>query len=187
MHQRISKQDVAEKIHIVRDQRVILDADLARVYGVSTKAFNQAIKRNQQRFPADFSFRLTKPEANKIAGRSLRSQIVTSKAGRGGRRYLPYAFTGHGAVMAANILNSRQATRMSVFVVRAFVQMRSVMSEQRELAEKLVELDARLTGRLDVHESALVDILKRIMELIDPPPAPEPPPPPAKPPIGFHV
>src|SRR5579863_5241152 len=115
-------------IHEVRGQKIMLDADLAEVYGVTTKALNQAVKRNADRFPADFAFLLTRQEVA-----SLRSQIVTSKS-RGGRRYLPYAFTEHGAIMAANVLNSPRAVQMSVFVVRAFVKMRALLSDSRELA-----------------------------------------------------
>ena len=114
-------------IQIVRGERVILDSDLARLYGVETKMLNRAIKRNRAKFPPDFMFQLTADEFAALRFQSgtsnqrhsLRSQIVTSKPGRGGRRYLPFACTEHGAIMAANILNSPQAVQMSVFVVRA--------------------------------------------------------------------
>src|ERR1700758_1539892 len=102
--------DVLPLIHVVRGQRVILDSDLARLYGVPTKQLNQQVRRNPRRFPEDFTFQLTPTEAG------LRSQIVTSKIGRGGQRYLPFAFTEHGAVMAANVLNSERAVVMSVEV-----------------------------------------------------------------------
>jgi len=114
----------------------------------------------------------------------LRSQIVTSKARRGGRRYTPYAFTEHGAIMAANVLNSSRATQMSVFVVRAFVKMRSTLTDTRELASKLAALESEIKSRLDVHEAAIVDVIQRIMKVLDPPPSP-PEPPPAE--IGFHI
>jgi hypothetical protein len=166
----------------VRGQRVILDAELARIYQVSTKALNQAVRRNSQKFPGDFLFRLTRGETEELL--SLRSQNVTSKVGRGGRRYLPYAFTEHGAIMDANVLNSAPATRMSVFVVRAFVKMRSVFSDSRELARKLAALESELKSRLDVHEAAIVEILQRVMKILDPPPPPPEAPPPE---IGFHV
>ena len=104
-------------IRIIRGERVILDSDLARIYGVETKALNQAIKRNPDRFPNDFVFQLNLKETREVT--SLKSQIVTSKPARGGRRKLPYAFTEHGAVMAANVLNSERAVAMSVYVVRA--------------------------------------------------------------------
>jgi hypothetical protein len=166
----------------VRGQRVILDAELAQIYNVSTKALNQAIKRNREKFPEDFMFRLTRLETDELI--SLRSQNVTSKPGRGGRRYLPYAFTEHGAIMAANVLNSSSATRMSVFVVRAFVKMRSAFTDSRELVRKLAAIEAELKSRLNVHEAAIVEILQRVMEILDPPPPPPQPPPPE---IGFHV
>ncbi len=151
----------------VRGHRVILDTDLARVYGVSTGRLNEQVKRNLERFPDDFMFRLTEKEyANLI------SQIAISSLQHGGRRKMPFVFTEHGAIMAANVLNSPLAVQMSVFVVRAFVKMRAVLSNQRELAQKLVELEKKLTDRLDVHEAAIVKVLKRIMELIDPPSEP---------------
>jgi hypothetical protein len=114
---------------------------------------------------------------------NLRSQIATSGSGYGGRRFLPYAFTENGAVMTANVLNSPQAVRMSVFVVRAFVRMRELLSGSRELAAELKKLDAKLTARLDVHETAIVDVLRRIMKLLDPPPAPPLP----EKSMGFHT
>ena len=159
---------VEELIRLVRGQRVILDADLAHVYGVPTKRLNEAIKRAPERFPSDFSFAL-KPQ--EVA--SLRSQIATSK-GRGGRRYVPRVFTEHGAIMAANVLNSARAVQMSVFVVRAFVKMREVLGQNKELAAKLAELEHTLTARLDGHEKAIVHILDEIKKLMEPPPEPEP-------------
>jgi phage regulator Rha-like protein len=164
-------------IHHIRGQRVILDMDLAKIYGVSSKRLNEQVRRNIKKFPEDFMFQLSKDEI------SLRSQFATSKKGRGGRRYLPYAFTEQGAIMAANVLNSPSAVRMSVFVVRAFMRMREILSGQKELACQLIDLEKKLSGRLDLHETAIVDILKRIMEIVDPP---APPPVPAKPRIGFH-
>lgn len=166
-------------IHTLRGERVILDADLAKIYGVETKALNRAVKRNVEKFPTDFMFQLAVAEAD-----TLRRQTGTSNPGRGGRRYLPFAFTEHGAIMAANILNSPQAVQMSVFVVRAFVKMRSVLTDTRELARKLAALEKELTSRLDSHETAIVDVLQRIMALLDPPPPP--PDPPARE-MGFHA
>ena len=168
---------VETAIHTLRGERVILDADLARIYGVETKALNRAVKRNAAKFPAEFMFRLTKAERS-----SLRSQIGTSNPGRGGRRYLPYAFTEPGAIMAANVLHSPRAVQMSIFVVRAFIKMRAALSNNRELARKLATLERELTARLDTHESAIVDVLQRIMALLDPPPQPEPP----QREMGFH-
>jgi hypothetical protein len=166
-----------QRIYTVRGQRVMLDADLAEVYGVETRALVQAVKRNAGRFPADFVFQMSEPEWD-----SLRSQIVISK-GRGGRRYRPYVFTEHGAVMAANVLNSPRATQMSVFVVRAFIKMRAVLSDNRKLARKLAELERKLSDRLDVHEQAILHLLRQMQDLLNPPAGPEPP----KKEIGFHV
>jgi hypothetical protein len=177
-HTNLEMEPVESLIHLIRGQRVILDADLARVYGVPTKRLNEVVKRTLERFPSDFAF-LLKPQ--EVA--SLRSQIATSK-GRGGRRYIPRAFTEFGAIMAANVLNSPRAVQMSVFVVRAFVKMRETLGENRHLAEKLAELERRLTGRLDVHEKAIVHILDEIKKLMEPlPPQPEP----KRREIGFHV
>lgn len=168
-------------IRLLRGQRVILDADLARVYGVPTKRLNEAVNRNPERFPSDFAF-ILKPQ--EVA--SLRSQIATSK-GRGGRHYIPVAFTEYGAIMAANVLNSSRAVQMSVFVVRVprcGMKMREVLAQNRHLAEKLAELERRLTGRLDIHEKAIVHILDEIKKLMEPlPPQPEP----KRREIGFHV
>jgi hypothetical protein len=105
----------------------------------------------------------------------LKYQIGTSSSGHGGRRKLPRAFTEHGAIMAANVLNSPRAVHMSVFVVRAFLKMREVLGGSKVLARQLRELEAKLTARLDGHETAIVDVLQRVMRLLDPPPAPEPP------------
>jgi hypothetical protein len=173
--------DISPLIVEVRGQRVILDADLARIYGVPTKALNQAVKRNAGRFPEDFLFRLTAQEAAECL--RSRSQIVTLKRGQN-IKYLPYAFTEHGAIMAANVLNSSRAVDMSVFVVRAFLKMRAALTDTRELARKLAALESELKSRLDVHESAIVDVLQRIMRVLDPPPPPTGPPPPE---IGFHI
>ena len=126
---KIAPPDIDSLITGMRGQKVILDAHLARIYQVPTKALNQAVKRNLDKFPEDFLFQLTPTEAEEL--RALRSQIVTLKAGRGQhRKYLPYAFTEHGAIMAANVLNSPQATRTSVFVVRAFVKMCSAFASE---------------------------------------------------------
>ena len=173
-------ENIEGLIHTVRGQKVILDADLARLYGVETRALNQAIKRNRKRFPADFMFHLSLEEAS-----SLRSQFVILKNGRGKhRKYLPCAFTENGAIMAATVLNTEQAVRMSVFVVRAFVRMREILSGTVELARQLKELESKLTSRLDVHETAIVEVLQRIMDILKP--APELPEPPHKE-IGFHI
>jgi hypothetical protein len=153
---------VGSKILVLRNQKVILDTDLAELYGVPVKHLNQQVKRNRDRFPADFLLTLTKAEH-----KSLRSQIVTSNPGRGGRRYLPHAFTEHGAIMAATVLNSKRAIEMSVFVVRAFVQMRQALAVNQHLVSKLAELEARL----DSHDDEIQDLVEAIRELIAPPPA----------------
>ena len=176
-------ENIGLLIRTIRGQKVMLDSDLACIYGVPTKAFNQAVKRNAKRFPPDFLFQLTAEEAD-----SLRSQIVTLKSGRGQhRKYLPYAFTENGAIMAANVLNSPEAVRMSVFVVRrrhCGMQMRDLLGGTKELARQLADLEKKLTARLDVHESVIVDVLRRVMEILDPPPLPPEPP---RRRIGFHV
>ena len=172
-------EPVEPLIHEIRRERVILDSDLAHLYGIPTKVLNQAIKRNLDRFPPDFLFRLTREEMEQLN----RSQIVTGSQRHRDPRLLPYAFTEHGAIMAANVLNSPQAVQMSVYVVRAFVKMRGVLSDTRTLAKQLADLEADLKSRLDVHKVAIVDILQRVMDILDPPPEPESP----KRQIGFHA
>src|SRR6201984_627987 len=130
---------VESRILIFRHHRVILDTDLAELYGVPVKRLNEQVKRNRERFPSDFMFQLTAEELE-----SLRSQNATSKGGRGGRRYAPYAFTEHGAIMAATVLNSQQAVEMSVFVVRAFVRLRETLANNLQLASKIDELKEHL-------------------------------------------
>ncbi len=170
--------DITTLITTVRGKRVILDRDLAALYGIPTFRFNEAVKRNRNRFPEDFMFLLTHAEAA-----SLTSRFAMSKSGRGGRRTLPYVFTEHDTVMAANILRSPKAIQMSVFVVRAFIRMRQMLAEQRGLARKLAELEEELTARLDLHETAIDDILKQIKRLLSAPPEPSP----RKRRIGFLV
>ena len=180
--QRVSPVDrISLLIRTVRGQKVVLDTDLALIFGVPTFRFNEAIKRNRERFPNDFMFQLSAAEAE-----SLTSQIAMSKPGRGGRRTLPYAFTENGAIMAANVLNSPEAVRMSVFVVRAFVQMRDLLGSTKELAKQLAALEKKLTARLDGHEVAIIEVLRRVMDILDPPP---PPPEPERPKgrLGFYV
>jgi hypothetical protein len=161
---------ITSVIRVIRERKVILDADLARIYSVPTRALNQAVKRNLHRFPDDFLFQLTGDESE-----NLKSQFVTSSL-HGGRRKLPYAFTENGAIMAANVLNSPEAVRMSVFVVRAFVQMRDLLGGTKELAKQLAALEKKLTARLDGHEVAIIEVLRRVMDILDPPPPlPEPP------------
>ena len=187
----ISPEAVERLIITIRGQRVILDADLAALYGVTTKRLNEQFRRNRKRFPDDFAFQLTTAELTDIQSQiaansaieSLRSQIATLKRGRGEhRKYRPYAFTEHGALQAANILNSPRAVQMSVFVIRAFVKMRETFLSTRELAKKLASLEKQLTGRLDAHEVAIVHVLQELMHILNPPPEPAAPP---RPKIGF--
>src|SRR6201998_2807232 len=152
---------VESRILVLREQKVILDSDLAELYGVPVKRLNEQVKRNQERFPSDFMFRLSAEESC-----ALRSQSATSKAGRGGRRYAPYAFTEHGAIMAATVLNSERAVEMSVFVVRAFVRLRETLANNLQLAGKIDELEQRL----DIHDASIQELLEAIRELMVPPP-----------------
>jgi hypothetical protein len=153
---------VESLILVVRQQKVILDRDLAELYGVPVKRLNEQVKRNQERFPDDFLFQLTTEEQE-----SLRSPFATSKPGRGGRRYAPYAFTEHGAIMAATVLNSERAVEMSVFVVRAFVRLREMLSTNQQLAGKIDELEQRL----DTHDASIQELIEAIRELMTPEPA----------------
>jgi len=146
----LALQKIAPLIHEIRGERVILDSDLAAIYRVPVKALNQAIKRNAERFPEDFVFQLTNAEFTR-----LRSQIVTSKE-RGGRRYRPYVFTEHGAIM--------EAVQMSVFVVRAFVKLREVLATHKEFAGKLTELERKV----GTHDKAIVSIIEAIRGLTEP-------------------
>lgn len=145
----VPRDEIERLIYVVRGHRVILDSDLAKIYGVPTARLNEQVKRNAKRFPQDFMFRLTPQEFQ-----NLISQFATSSWG--GRRKLPYVYTEHGAVMAANVLNSARAVQMSVFVVRAFVRMRSLMTERHELAKQLAALEKKLMRRLDAHETAII-------------------------------
>jgi hypothetical protein len=177
----LSTEGIEDLILTIRGQKVIVDRDLAQIYGVKTRRLNEQVKRNPERFPEDFMFQLT-PEEGEYWLRS-RSQFATLNRGKN-IKYLPRAFTEHGAIMAANVLNSPEAIRMSVFVVRAFLKMRQMFTSNQELTNRLAKLEKTLTGRLDIHERAIVHVLEQIMRLLDPPPLPEPPP---KRPIGFHV
>jgi phage regulator Rha-like protein len=172
MTETASPYAVDEVIQTIRGHKVILDVDLARVYGVETKNLNKAIHRNNLRFPEDFVFQLSEDEFAR-----LRFQNGTSKMGRGGRRYLPYAFTEHGAIMAATVLNSTQAVEMSVFVVRAFVKMREQLIATATMAKQLAEVEKLLM----THDSALRDLYQKIRPLLLPPPDPP------KRKIGFGV
>ena len=174
--------DITTLIVTVRGKRVILDRDLAGLYGTTTKRLNEQVKRNRNRFPDDFMFQLTAKEwadlTSQIAmsnAQSNRSQFATGSQRHRDPRFTPYAFTEHGALMAANILRSERAIQMSVFVVRAFIRMRQMLIEQRGLARKLTALEEELTARLDVHETAINEILGQIRRLLSSPPEPERP------------
>ena len=133
----MANTNLEPRIVTIRGLKVILDADLAKIYGVPTKRLNEQIKRNPARFPEDFIFQLTDEENN-----NLRSQFATSSL-HDGRRYLPYVFTEHGSIMAATVLNSPKAIEMSVFVVRAFIKMRETLANNKALALKLAELEKK--------------------------------------------
>jgi hypothetical protein len=153
-------ENVAESIVLLQGQRVILDRELATIYGVETRALNQSVKRNLARFPGDFMFQITPEEAE-----FSRSQNVILNAGRGRNiKYLPYAFTEHGAIQAANVLNSQRAVEMGIYVVRAFVKLREVLASNNELAKKFEQLERKL----DTHDQFIVGILKSIHQLMNP-------------------
>jgi hypothetical protein len=164
----VPMERIERAIILVRGEKVMLDSDLAEIYGVETGLLNRAVKRNESRFPSDFMFQLTVEEAE-----SLRCQIGISNEGRGGRRYLPYAFTEHGALMLANVLNSERAAQTSVQVVRAFVKLRQMLASNAELARKLAAMEKKYDAQFKV----VFDAIRQLMS------------PPAKPKreIGFHV
>ncbi len=161
--------DLKNEIHLVRGERVMLDSALAEIYGVPTKQLNQQLKRNQKRFPSDFAFQLTPQEFT-----NLRSQFVTSSYG--GRRYRPWVFTEHGAIMLASVLNSPVAIEASVRVVRAFVRLREMISANAELTRKFVDLEKRL----DTNDRQIAQLFAAIRQLLAPTSA-------KKREIGFHV
>jgi hypothetical protein len=163
-------EQVAVHIYEVRGQKVIVAADLAEIYGVTTKRLNEAVKRNIDRFPSDFMFQLTKDEA--VTWHRLRSQIATLKRGQH-LKYLPNAFTEHGAIMVATVLNSPQAVQTSVFIVRAFVGMRDMLAAHRDLSQKLEKLEQKY----DVQFKVVFEAIRKLMT------TPEPP----RKQIGFHV
>jgi hypothetical protein len=161
---------IVQSIVWLRGHKVMLDEDLAQLYGIETRALVQAVKRNPERFPGDFLFQL-----NAVEWDSLRSQIVISKPGRGGRRHPPYAFTEQGVAMLSSVINSSQAIAVNIEIMRAFVHLRELLSSNKELAHKLDALERKLKN----HDEAIVNILAAIRALMAPPP------PPKKRPIGF--
>lgn len=158
MNQNLPDISVANLILEIRGQKVILDSDLAALYEVETKRLNQQVTRNTERFPKDFMFQLTNKEFM-----NLKLQIATSRWG--GRRTLPYVFTEHGAIMAATVLNSPKAVEMSVYVVRAFVKLRTLALEYKELTNKLTKIEERLGE----HDTAILEIVNAIRQLMEPP------------------
>lgn len=172
MPETLTVPSIENAIRVVRGQRVMLDADLARFYGVSTRQLNQALRRNAGRFPIDFAFQLAREEFT-----NLMSQIVTSSLKHGGRRKLPWAFTEHGVIMLASVLNSPIAVQASVRIVRTFVRLRELVVANLEISRRLDEAESRLDGH-DEHLAALFGAIRR---LLDPPTETQ------KPEIGFHV
>jgi len=167
-NQLIPIQTIENKILVIRNQRVMLDSHLAQLYEVSTKVLNQAIKRNIDRFPQDFMFQLSQEEWN-----SLRSQIVTSKTGKGGRRYLPYVFTEHGVLMLANIINSPKAVSVSVQIIRVFNQLRQLattpVKEVSELKKLLLLYIENSDYRFQEQDSKIAEIIQVLNQLLEKP------------------
>ena len=159
----LSTDNILPLIHTIRGQRVILASDLAKLYTVPTKRLNEAVKRNKTRFPSDFMFQLIAAEWDELL--ALRSQIATLKRGQH-QKYLPFAFTEHGAIMAANVLNSAHAIDMSVYVVRAFVKLRQILATHQELAQQLAELERKVVG----HDEVILALVAAIRQLTIPPP-----------------
>ena len=169
----VANESIVERIVVLRGQKVLLDADLARLYGVQTKVLLQAVRRNVDRFPDDFMFQLSGEEHE-----LLRSHFVTSKTDgerRGGRRYAPYAFTEQGVAMLSSVLNSPQAIRVNIAIMRAFVKLRQALATNAELAAKFDELARKVAS----HDQAIAGLIETIRALMAPPPAPR------KRPIGF--
>ena len=158
---------IAKSILVLRDQNVLLDRDLAALFGVTTKRLNEQVKRNLARFPIDFMFQLTAEEET-----ALRSHFATSKkpaASRGGRRYLPYAFTEQGVAMLSSVLSTERAVAVNIEILRAFVRMRSVLAANKELAQRFAELESRLDKKTAVQDKAIAAIMSAIRELMNPP------------------
>jgi hypothetical protein len=151
---------IEKAIFLIRGHKVMLDVDLAELYGVATKRLNEQVRRNISRFPADFMFQLDEQEAS-----ALRSQFATSKKGRGGRRYLPYVFTEQGVAMLSSVLNSERAIEVNIAIMRVFVRLREMMATHKELAFKLIELEERLEG----HDEQIQNIFEAIQQLMTPP------------------
>ena len=156
----IPEKRILRSIILVRVEKVILDSDLAELYGVETRRLNEQVRRNIEKFPEDFMFQLTKQEFD-----NLKSQIAISSSGLGGRRKLPLVFTEHGALQAANVLNSEQANKMSVFTVRVFVRLREMALTNDKLSRKVDQLEKRVSD----HDEILIELIREIRQLIDTP------------------
>jgi hypothetical protein len=169
----VPAEHIEQSILLIRGHKVLLDSDLAHLYGVDTKTLNQAVKRNLPRFPDDFMFQLTTEEAD-----ALRSQIVTLKTGRGQhRKYLPYAFTEQGVAMLSSVLRSERAVQVNIEIMRAFVRIRKILATNAELARRLDEVERRV----GTHDEQFVQVIRAIRQLMEPP---------ARPPrrrIGFQL
>jgi hypothetical protein len=164
MRKPVAPEHIASTILVLRGHRVLLDAELAALYGVTTKRLNEQVKRNAARFPADFIFRLTATETVALN----QSQNATGSQKHRDPRFAPYAFTEHGAIMAATILSSPRAVEMSVYVVRAFVQLREMLASNRELARRFAQLETRLDKKITIHDEAIAAILAAIRQLMHP-------------------
>jgi phage regulator Rha-like protein len=165
----VLQEVIEQKIFMIRGHKVMLDKEFARLYGVSIKRLNEQVRRNIKRFPEDFMFQLTKEESLmfKTRSTSLRSQFATSK--RGGRRYLPYAFTEQGVAMLSSVLHSERAIQVNIAIMRAFVKLRQILSTHKELAHQLKELEKRI----EKHDTEIQAIFEAIKQLMAPPPAKE--------------
>lgn len=180
-HKPLPTAQVAQRILFIRGQKVMLDSDLAVLYGVATKTLNRAVKRNEERFPEDFMFQVTPEEARILRyqidtsnrRKNLRSQIVISKTGRGGRRYLPFVFTEHGVAMLSSVLNSPRAIQVNIQIMRAFARFREILMANRELSHRLVELERKYDTQFRV-------VFDAIRKLMTPPVTPRRR-------IGFHT
>jgi hypothetical protein len=178
LHSSIVPADkIEQRILLIRGEKIILDVDLAALYGVTNKRLKEQVRRNRDRFPGDFMFELTLEEKAVVAANC--GHLSNMKYFKG----LPYAFTEHGAIMAASVLNTPRAVEMSVFVVRAFVRLRNFLAAHKELAEKLAELERKLAS----HDEQIVAIIDAIKRLMASPPRSDAPAPPDKRRIGFHA
>jgi YesN/AraC family two-component response regulator len=154
----VSVQLIERRIYLIRGHKVMIDVDLAELYGVPTKRLNERVRRNSKRFPEDFMFQLTESEAE-----SLRSQFATSKAGRGGRRTLPYVFTEQGAAMLSTVLNSEQAIEVNIMIMRSFVKLRQMLESNEELNRKFAVVIRKLSTHDKIFK-VVFDELKRLTE-----------------------